>query len=67
MMRRRISRPTSTPACKAFGERIDLWHGRLSPRHGGLKRCVRAALKAVKAISGAQLMPELALAIRKQQ
>jgi 2-polyprenyl-3-methyl-5-hydroxy-6-metoxy-1,4-benzoquinol methylase len=48
------------------GDLIDLWHGKLSRRHAWLKKGVRNSLKALKAATGVQLMPELALAIRKE-
>lgn len=50
---------------KAVGDRIDLWYGKLSPRHGWVKRGVWAGLKTLKLGTGMQLTPELALAIRK--
>jgi 2-polyprenyl-3-methyl-5-hydroxy-6-metoxy-1,4-benzoquinol methylase len=49
-----------------FGDRIDLWYRKLSRKHAWLKKCVWTSLKAIKACTGAQLMPWLALAIRKQ-
>jgi 2-polyprenyl-3-methyl-5-hydroxy-6-metoxy-1,4-benzoquinol methylase len=48
-------------------DRIDLWYGTLTPRHAGLKRAVRAALKAIKLVSGRQIAPTLTLAIRKPE
>lgn len=47
------------------GDQIDLWHGKLSPRHAWLKRGIWASLKALKAATRIELTPELALAIRK--
>ena len=49
----------------SVGDRIDLWLATLSTRHAWLKRTIWAALKALKAISGNELTPSLALAIRK--
>jgi 2-polyprenyl-3-methyl-5-hydroxy-6-metoxy-1,4-benzoquinol methylase len=48
------------------GDRIDLWYGKLSRRHALLKKTIWASLKALKMLSGTQLTPELALALRKQ-
>jgi hypothetical protein len=48
-----------------IGDRIDLWHESLSRRHAGLKRCVWAALKANKWLTGREITPTLSLAIRK--
>lgn len=48
-----------------IGDRIDLWYGRLSPRHRLLKRGAWAFLKALKPVGGIHLIPELSLAIRK--
>jgi 2-polyprenyl-3-methyl-5-hydroxy-6-metoxy-1,4-benzoquinol methylase len=48
------------------GDLIDLWYGKLSQKHAWLKKGIRLSLKAIKACTGAQLMPGLALAIRKQ-
>jgi 2-polyprenyl-3-methyl-5-hydroxy-6-metoxy-1,4-benzoquinol methylase len=47
------------------GDQIDLWYGKLSSRHGWLKRSIWAALKALKPIAGIHLVPELTLALRK--
>jgi 2-polyprenyl-3-methyl-5-hydroxy-6-metoxy-1,4-benzoquinol methylase len=49
------------------GDQIDLWYGKLSPRHALLKLGVWATLKAVKLASGVEVTPELALAIRKRR
>jgi 2-polyprenyl-3-methyl-5-hydroxy-6-metoxy-1,4-benzoquinol methylase len=48
------------------GDRIDLWHSRLSARRAGLKRAIWRSLKMLKKVSGIELQPELGLAIRKQ-
>lgn len=48
------------------GDRIDLWYGKLSQRHALLKKSIRASLKVLKMLTGIQLTPELALALRKQ-
>lgn len=50
----------------AVGDQIDLWYGKLSPRHALLKLGVWATLKAVKKTARVEITPELALAIRKQ-
>ena len=47
------------------GDQIDLWYGKLSRRQAWLKAGVWGALKMLKAVSGIELTPELALAIRK--
>lgn len=47
------------------GDRIDLWFQTLSPKHGWLKRGIRGSLKAIKAVTGAEVPPTLSLAIRK--
>ena len=49
----------------AVGDQIDLWHGKLSPRHAWIKRGIWAALKTLKTVTRVELTPELALAIRK--
>ncbi len=49
-----------------IGDRIDLWHRGLSPRHAWLKRSVWASLKLGKWLSGREVMPTLSLAIRKR-
>jgi 2-polyprenyl-3-methyl-5-hydroxy-6-metoxy-1,4-benzoquinol methylase len=51
---------------RGVGDRIDLWYGKLSPRRAWLKRSLWASLKACKALTGLELTPQLALAIRKQ-
>ena len=48
------------------GDHIDLWYGKLSSRHAGLKRAARALLKLLKPLGGNHLIPHLALAIRKR-
>jgi 2-polyprenyl-3-methyl-5-hydroxy-6-metoxy-1,4-benzoquinol methylase len=50
---------------QSVGDRIDLWYGKLSRRHAWLKKSIWAALKTLKALTGVQLTPDLALAIRK--
>jgi 2-polyprenyl-3-methyl-5-hydroxy-6-metoxy-1,4-benzoquinol methylase len=49
----------------SVGDQLDLWYGKLSPRHAWFKRSVWLSLKALKTVSGIELTPELALAIRK--
>jgi 2-polyprenyl-3-methyl-5-hydroxy-6-metoxy-1,4-benzoquinol methylase len=46
-------------------DRIDLWLGTLSSRHGLLKRAIWGSLKIIKAATGAEITPDLSLAIRK--
>jgi 2-polyprenyl-3-methyl-5-hydroxy-6-metoxy-1,4-benzoquinol methylase len=48
------------------GDRIDLWINTLSPKHAWLKRSIWASLKAIKKGTGAEITPDLSLAIRKQ-
>jgi SAM-dependent methyltransferase len=48
------------------GDHIDLWYGKLSRRHAGLKRAARAILKLLKPLGANHLIPHLALAIRKR-
>jgi SAM-dependent methyltransferase len=48
------------------GDRIDVWYRRLSPKRAWLKRGIWASLKALKGMTGIELMPELGIAIRKQ-
>lgn len=50
---------------RGVGDRIDLWYAKLSPRRAWLKRSLWASLKAGKRITGLELTPQLALAIRK--
>jgi len=50
----------------SVGDRIDLWYRKLSRRNAWLKRSIWLSLKTLKVISGVELTPELALAIRKQ-
>ena len=47
------------------GDRIDLWHRTLSRRHAVLKKAVRTALKLNRVVTGLEIVPTLALAIRK--
>lgn len=47
------------------GDRIDLWHRKLSPRYRLLKRSAWLALKLLKPLGGEDFVPELCLAIRK--
>jgi 2-polyprenyl-3-methyl-5-hydroxy-6-metoxy-1,4-benzoquinol methylase len=47
------------------GDRIDVWHSRLSARHAALKGALHVSLKALRKMSGIELVPDLALAIRK--
>lgn len=47
------------------GDLIDLWHGKLSPRHAALKKAIWTGLKVLKPVGGIHLVPELTLAIRK--
>jgi hypothetical protein len=46
-------------------DRIDVWLGTLSSRHGVLKRAIWRSLKILKATTGVEITPELSLAIRK--
>jgi 2-polyprenyl-3-methyl-5-hydroxy-6-metoxy-1,4-benzoquinol methylase len=48
------------------GDRIDVWYGKLSPRCALLKKSIWASLKVLKMLSGIQLTPSIALALRKQ-
>lgn len=57
--------PVLMKPLKRVGDQLDLWHGKLSPRHAWFKRSVWLSLKTLKAVSGIELSPELALAIRK--
>lgn len=52
---------------KHIGDRIDLWYGSLSPRLRWLKRSIWVACKGVRALSGIELVPSLALAILKKR
>ena len=54
------------PSADGIGDRIDLWY-RMSSGLGrpAVKKTIRAALKSVRALSGATLVPYLSLAIRK--
>ena len=47
------------------GDRVDLWYGGLSRRRAWLKRSIWLSLKALKLLTRVELMPSLALAIRK--
>lgn len=51
---------------KSVGDRIDLWRGSLSPRHARLKDSIWMSLKTLKLLTGVQLTPDLALAIRNK-
>lgn len=51
---------------KSVGDQIDLWHGKLSRRHAWFKKSIWLSLKMLKMLTGVQLTPELALAIRKE-
>jgi hypothetical protein len=48
------------------GDRIDLWYRGLSPRYRWIKQILRASLKLTKALSGREITPQLALALRKR-
>jgi SAM-dependent methyltransferase len=48
-----------------IGDRVDLWYVKLSPRMRWLKRSIWLSLKALKKATGVELVPALALAIRK--
>ena len=50
---------------EGVGDQIDLWYGKLSPRHALLKLATWTALKAVKLVSRQEITPEIAIAIRK--
>jgi 2-polyprenyl-3-methyl-5-hydroxy-6-metoxy-1,4-benzoquinol methylase len=58
-------RATLLPPAAHVGDRIDLWFSTLSSRHRWLKRGIWCALKAAKAITGREITPDLALAVRK--
>jgi 2-polyprenyl-3-methyl-5-hydroxy-6-metoxy-1,4-benzoquinol methylase len=47
-------------------DRIDVWFDTLSTRYGGLKRTIRGSLKVFKALTGREITPSLALAIRRR-
>lgn len=47
------------------GDRIDLWHSRLSPNHKTLKLGLKQLLKLVKLVTGQTLTQNLTLAIQK--
>ena len=47
-------------------DRIDLWYRMLSRRHAWLKCSIWGSLKVVRALTGKQITPSLALAIRKR-
>ena len=49
----------------SVGDRIDLWRASLSPRRAWLKDGTWMILKLLKSVTGVQLTPDLALAIRK--
>lgn len=61
----RLLGPDARPLAPLEGDLVDLWYGRLSPRHAWLKRAVRAGLKALQPVADRHLVPELTLAIRK--
>jgi SAM-dependent methyltransferase len=64
---RDFGEPAMLAPRKAVGDQIDLWYGKLSPRHALLKRTIWAALKSLKLVGRIELTPELALAIRKER
>jgi 2-polyprenyl-3-methyl-5-hydroxy-6-metoxy-1,4-benzoquinol methylase len=47
------------------GDRVDQWYRSLSSRHAWLKRSVWASLKGLKIVTGIEIVPNLALAIRR--
>jgi SAM-dependent methyltransferase len=51
---------------KGVGDRIDLWRRSLSPRYAWLKDSIWMSLKLLKLLTGVQLTPDLALAIRRR-
>lgn len=59
-------RPVLLEPRAEVGDRIDLWYGGLSARHGWLKRAIRTGLKLLKLASGSVITPSLALAIRRE-
>lgn len=63
---RECGKPVLLEPRKDVGDRIDLWHATLSPRHAWFKRGIWASLKALKAVTRVQLTPTLMLAIRKE-
>ncbi len=63
---RQHGRPVLLEPRPEVGDRIDLWFGGLSARHGGLKRAIRTGLKLLQLTSGKVITPSLALAIRRE-
>lgn len=59
------SAPALVPPAEHIGDRIDLWHRGLSRRHAWLKRTIWAALKMSKLATRIEMVPVLALAVRK--
>lgn len=57
--------PEVLEPCAEVGDRIDLWHAKLSKRHALLKRTIWLSLKAVKLVTGVVVTPTLSLAFRK--
>ncbi len=60
------ARATLLKPAPRVGDRIDLWFNKLAPTHAWLKRSIWASLKAIKLLTGAEVTPELSLAIRKE-
>jgi ubiquinone/menaquinone biosynthesis C-methylase UbiE len=58
-------RPVLLEPLGRIGDRIDLWYVKLSPRMRWLKKSIWMSLKAIKKVTGVELVPSLALAIRK--
>ena len=59
------------PSRRGLGDRIDLWVALSlamsgAEKAGAAKRAAAAAMKGIKALTGAALVPELSLAIRKR-
>ena len=61
----RHGRPVLLEPLERIGDRIDLWYVKLSPRMRWLKRGIWISLKAIKKAARVELVPSLALAIRK--
>jgi 2-polyprenyl-3-methyl-5-hydroxy-6-metoxy-1,4-benzoquinol methylase len=58
-------RPEVLQPLPEAGDRIDVWHAKLSKKLAWLKRSIWASLKAIKLGTGAVISPTLSLAFRK--
>ena len=54
------------PRAPGIEDRIDLWHAALSHRMRRTKKLLRATLKGIRKVSGLTVVPNLALAIRRE-